>query len=53
MTRFRAGAVTHKGRVRPNNQDSQRMVDGRHYTVPTGMGGHRGGEGATVLALDS
>lgn len=53
MTRFRAGAVTDKGRVRANNQDSQLVIDGRLFAIADGMGGHRGGEVASALALES
>jgi protein phosphatase len=53
MTTFRAGAATDKGRVRANNQDSQLVIEGRLFAVADGMGGHRGGEVASALALES
>lgn len=53
MITFRAGAVTDTGRARAVNQDSLLVVDGRLYAVADGMGGHRGGEVASALALES
>ena len=53
MTTFRAGALTDTGRSRAVNQDSLLVVDGRLYAVADGMGGHRGGEVASALALES
>ncbi|MBE5779097.1 MAG: Stp1/IreP family PP2C-type Ser/Thr phosphatase [Clostridiales bacterium] len=43
---------THKGLVRANNQDSLLVAD-KLYGVADGMGGHRGGETASRIAVES
>lgn len=45
---------THQGKVRNNNQDSMLMLAGANplYAVADGMGGHRGGNVASAMAVD-
>lgn len=42
---------THKGKVRTNNQDSL-LIAQRLYGVADGMGGHKGGETASRMAVE-
>jgi serine/threonine protein phosphatase PrpC len=51
VTRFRWGASTDVGQVRTVNQDAMLSVEG-FFAVADGMGGHRGGEVASALALE-
>ncbi len=48
----RVGAATDIGQVREGNEDSY-LVDEPLFAVADGMGGHRGGEVASKLALDT
>ena len=48
----RVGAATDIGQVREGNEDSFLIVEPL-YAVADGMGGHRGGEVASSLALDT
>ncbi len=52
MTRFAWGAVTETGRVRQANEDSILAVDGL-FAVADGMGGHKAGEVASHLAIET
>jgi serine/threonine protein phosphatase PrpC len=49
--RLQAGVATDIGRVREGNEDSY-LVEPPLYAVADGMGGHRGGEVASQLALE-
>jgi serine/threonine protein phosphatase PrpC len=50
--RIEAGFVTDIGKVRERNEDSY-LVEPPVYAVADGMGGHKGGEVASHLALDT
>jgi PPM family protein phosphatase len=50
--RIRVGATTDIGQVREGNEDSY-LVSDPLYAVADGMGGHRGGEVASNLALQT
>ncbi len=50
--RLNAGSATHVGQVRTLNEDSV-LVSSTVFAVADGMGGHRGGEVASSLALET
>ena len=50
MTRFRWGVASDVGRVRSVNQDNALALEGL-FAVADGMGGHRGGEVASEVAV--
>lgn len=52
MTVLRGGAATDVGRVRSNNQD-QLLVAETLFAVADGMGGHAGGEVASLAAIEA
>jgi len=52
VTRFAWGSATDTGRVRQANEDSMLAVDGL-FAVADGMGGHKGGEVASHLAIET
>ena len=52
MTRFRWGVATDVGRVRSVNQDNAAAIEG-FFAVADGMGGHRVGEVASSIAVES
>ena len=52
MARFRHGAATSAGRVRPVNEDGYLALPPL-YAVADGMGGHRAGDLASALAIET
>ena len=54
MTQLRAGSATDVGRVRTNNEDNLLVADDQDlYAVADGMGGHAGGEVASLAAVEA
>jgi serine/threonine protein phosphatase PrpC len=52
MTAFAVGAATHVGQVRQVNQDNVLLAEDV-FAVADGMGGHRGGEVASLVAVEA
>lgn len=52
MTTFASGAATDVGQVRQVNQDNVLIADDV-FAVADGMGGHRGGEVASLVAIEA
>ena len=52
MTKFASGAATDVGQVRQVNQDNVLIADDV-FAVADGMGGHRGGEVASLVAVEA
>jgi serine/threonine protein phosphatase PrpC len=53
VTELRAGSATHEGQVRSLNEDSKLVVEAATlFGVADGMGGHRGGEVASAMAVE-
>ena len=50
--RLRVGVATDIGRVREKNEDSY-LVEEPLFAVADGMGGHKGGDVASQLALET
>jgi PPM family protein phosphatase len=51
MAELRVGGSTHKGQIRPENEDNILVTD-RLFIVADGMGGHEAGEIASQIAVE-